>query len=416
LAESEERFRALFEGAPIGISVVDLAGKEVASNKAYRDLVGIGATDELSVDTLLAFTNPSTREHDRVLFERIASGALAHSHHETEYARRDGASVWVDVSTFLQRDRFGKPRFVISMAVDITDQKRLEKQLRQAQKMETVGRLAGGIAHDFNNLLTVIEGYCDLILHDQSADTLVRTRTEHVDHAAHKAASLTHQLLAFSRQQVLQPKVFNLNALISDSGKMLSRLIGEDIEVNIRLAPNLGTVLADPSQIEQVVFNLAVNARDAMPDGGKLAITASNVALDQTFVDSHVGATPGQYVLLEVCDTGTGMDSETMAQIFDPFFTTKDLGKGTGLGLSMVYGIVKQSNGYIEVISEPGKGATFRVFLPRVDSAADSIRPENSKAELHPGNETVLLVEDDEEVRTLVADVLRSHGYKVLSA
>jgi len=416
LADSEERFRALFEGAPIGISILDLAGREVASNKAYRDLLGIGPEDAINKDKLLSFTNSAAREDQRLLFERIASGELVRSQSEVEYMRNDGVAVFVDLSTFLQRDHFGKPQFVISMALDISDRKRLEKQVRQTQKMETIGRLAGGVAHDFNNLLTIIVGYCDLIITDASASTEILTRTTQVDKAAKKAAALTHQLLAFSRQQILQPRSFNLNALISDSGKMLARLIGEDIEVNVSLAPNLGTVLADPGQIEQIVFNLSLNARDAMPDGGKLSIATSNAEIDEEFVQAHVGARPGRYVMLAVRDTGVGIDDATMAHIFEPFFTTKELGKGTGLGLSMVYGIVKQSNGYLDVQSELGKGTEFRIYLPRIDRQPDAAIAEAETRRERSGSEGILLVEDDPDLRKLVSDLLTSQGYNVAVA
>ncbi|HWZ96800.1 MAG TPA: ATP-binding protein [Candidatus Dormibacteraeota bacterium] len=416
LAASEQRLRALFEGSPIGISILDLDGKEIASNEAYRTLVGVDSTEELNLDTLMALTAPETREQDRASFHELASGKTMEARREKKYIRRDGKAVWVDLSAFLQKGPSGKPMFVIAMAINITERKYLEEQLRQSQKMETIGRLAGGVAHDFNNLLTVIKGHSDLVMDNYPNDAPLRTRISHINRAAGRAASLTHQLLAFSRQQVLQPKPLNLNALVSESGKMLARLIGENIEISLSAAAGLGTVLADPGQIEQVILNLVVNARDAMPSGGKLSIVTANVELDEEFAKAHVGARAGQYVLLSVTDTGIGMGEETLVHIFEPFYTTKELGKGTGLGLSMVYGIVKQSNGYIGVTSRLGKGTTFSVYLPRIDAPVEETRQEVELPEKASGNETILIVEDDPEVRALASEVLSTSGYSVLTA
>jgi len=288
-------------------------------------------------------------------------------------------------------------------------------QLRQAQKMEAIGRLAGGIAHDFNNLLTVIRGYSRLLL-DRATGHEFRGGLARIDDAADRAAALTSQLLAFSRRQVLQPKVFNLNTLVQDLEKMLRRLIGEDVEMRTVLAADLGQIRADRSQLEQVIMNLVVNARDAMPKGGKLTVETFNVFLDEAYAAHHQSVQPGRYALLAVSDTGAGIAPENLVRIFEPFFTTKELGKGTGLGLSMVYGIVKQSGGYIWVYSEPGRGTSFKIYFPLVDAPVESLSAEESQASGGQGNETILLVEDDEQVRDLSSEALSASGYKVLVA
>ena len=296
------------------------------------------------------------------------------------------------------------------------ERKQLEQQLRQAQKMEAIGQLTGGIAHDFNNMLTVIIGYSELMLQKLKADDSLRSDIEQIKEAGERASSLTRQLLAFSRKQVLQPKVFDLNAVLTNMDRMLQRLIGEDIHLVTVPAPGLGRVRADPGQIEQVIMNLAVNARDAMPHGGKLTIETANVELDNAYAREHVSVRPGSYVMLAVSDTGCGMDAATQAQIFEPFFTTKEVGKGTGLGLSTVFGIVKQSEGYVWVYSEVGRGTTFKIYLPRVEAAVETVEPSGETARPARGSETILLVEDDHAVRTLIRSTLQAHGYTVLEA
>jgi signal transduction histidine kinase/ActR/RegA family two-component response regulator len=291
-----------------------------------------------------------------------------------------------------------------------------EEQLRQAQKLEAIGMLAGGIAHDFNNLLTVIGGYSDLTLVQLREEDPLRSNINEVKKAAERAAGLTRQLLAFSRKQVLQPKVLDLNAVVSELEKLLRRLIGEDIGFRTVLESTLGSVKADPGQIEQIIMNLAVNARDAMPRGGKLTIETKNVDLDEYYAKKHIAVIPGPYVMLAVSDTGTGMDQQTQARIFDPFFTTKETGKGTGLGLSTVYGIVKQSGGNIWVYSEVGRGTTFKVYLPRVDEGAEEYKRSAETQVDFRGPETVLVAEDEEMVRKLACKVLEMSGYRVLEA
>jgi len=295
------------------------------------------------------------------------------------------------------------------------ERQQLEVQLRQAQKMEAVGRLAGGVAHDFNNLLNVIMGYGELLLERLAEDDPSRSKIVEIRSAAERAASLTRQLLAFSRNQVIQPRILDLNVLLAEMEKMLRRLIGEDVELSTRRPQGLDRVKADPGQIEQILMNLVVNARDAMPDGGKLAIEVANVDLDDAFVRSHPGSRPGRFVIIEVSDSGMGMDAEVQSHIFEPFFTTKEAGKGTGLGLATVYGIVKQNDGYIEVESAPGRGATFRVYLPRVEAPAEKARPE-ATGEPPRGTETILVVEDEPVVRGLIQEILTEYGYTVLVA
>jgi signal transduction histidine kinase/ActR/RegA family two-component response regulator len=299
---------------------------------------------------------------------------------------------------------------------EVAERKLAEEQLRQAQKMEAVGKLAGGVAHDFNNLLTVINGQTELSLRRISQNDPMYHKLEAIKGAGEQAASLTRQLLAFSRKQVLQPKVLDLNKVIFETNKILQRLIGEDIDLLIGLGPDLGKIKADPSQIEQVLMNLAVNARDAMPQGGKLTIETNNVLIDEEYVSHHFSVHPGRYVVLAVSDTGCGMDEATQSHIFDPFFTTKEVGRGTGLGLSTVYGIVKQSGGNIWVYSEVGRGTTFKIYLPCVESNPVEQKINVEDTNLHIGTETVLLVEDEERVRDMTKEILQESGYQVLEA
>jgi len=311
---------------------------------------------------------------------------------------------------------FGGKQCHLSVILDVSEQIRLEEQLRRVQRIEAIGRLSGGIAHDFNNLLTVVLGYSRILLDALKDNPGLRVSVERIDEAAGKAATLTRQLLAFSRQQVLQPKVLNLNTLVINLEDILRRLIGEDIDIRVVTAPNLAMVRADPNQIEHAVMNLAVNARDAMPEGGKLTLETANVFLDEDYAKEHVGVKPGPYVLLSVSDTGVGMQAETLRHIFEPFFTTKGPGKGTGLGLSMVYGTIKQSGGSIWVYSEPGKGTTFKMYLPQVDATSESSFEQQPLSPNVGGKETILLVEDDPGVRQLARTILTSAGYTVLVA
>ncbi len=309
----------------------------------------------------------------------------------------------------------GRP-CLLTVSRDITERKRLEEQLYQAQKLESVGRLAGGVAHDLNNVLTVIIGHSQMALRGLPEGAPLRGRVEEISLAGERAAALTQQLLAFSRKQVIQPRPIDLNAVVVEMNKMLRSLLRENIEMVTRLDPELGQVMSDPGQINQVLMNLMVNASDAMPDGGRLIIQTSNAELDRNFADEHPDVTPGPYVLLEVSDTGAGMDENVQQHIFEPFFTTKDVGEGTGLGLSTVYGIVRQSRGWIGVSSEPGKGTTFQIYLPRVDVPVEPEKVVARGGGPRQASETVLLVEDQEDVRKLARSVLETSHYRVLEA
>ncbi|MCI0353442.1 MAG: PAS domain S-box protein [Acidobacteria bacterium] len=349
--------------------------------------------------------------------EHCARAVAEKRDHAFEYRMMaaDNRIVWLrDMVNVVEEDhKVGRLR---GLMVDVTEQREMEQQLRQAQRMEAVGQLAGGVAHDFNNLLMVIRGYCELMLDRLEPGSTVRNQAEGVMQAAQRAITVTRQLLAFSRKQVLSPRVLDLNAVVGNIGKMLLRLIGEDVKLELVKAPDLGRVKADPGQIEQVIVNLAVNARDALPNGGKLTIETRNVELDNVYARHHISVQPGPYVLLAVTDNGTGMDEETCSRIFEPFFTTKEQGKGTGLGLATVYGIVKQSGGYIWVYSEVGQGTTFKVYLPRVPDAAESEAVAGARTKPALASETVLLVEDEEGVRKVVRGFLEARGYRVLEA
>ena len=336
---------------------------------------------------------------------------------------QNGQEMWVHTIKTPIKDAEGKIKRLLGIFWDITEQKKgeekrvaLQEQLYQSQKMEAIGRLAGGIAHDFNNLLTVIKGYSQLSLIETKEGDPLRGNIEEIKKAADRAADLTHQLLAFGRRQIMEMKVLDLNILLQNLDKMLRRVIGEDIELVTVLAEDLGRVKTDPGQIEQMVMNLSVNARDAMPEGGKLTIETANVDLDGAYARNHVAVTPGRFVMISVSDTGVGMTPEVRDRVFEPFFTTKEKGKGTGLGLSTVYGIVKQSDGNIWVYSEPGKGTTFKIYLPRVDEPLEELGERVEVKEIPRGTETILVVEDEEDVRKLAVRILERQGYKVLEA
>ena len=331
-----------------------------------------------------------------------------------QHKRKDGKCFEVDVVSHKLEYAGRSVRLVV--AQDVSERLLLEGQLRQAQKMEAIGRLAGGVAHDFNNLLMVIKGHTELLLNRLPPADHVTRKVEQIDRSADRATALTRQLLAFSRMQVLQPRPMNLNSVVQEMANLIPRLIGEDIELIVRSSTDLGTIRADASQMEQIIMNLAVNSRDAMPKGGRFTIETSNVELDNLYRAAHPVVQPGKYVLLAVSDTGTGMDAETQAHIFEPFFTTKEQGKGTGLGLATVYGVVKQSGGFIWVYSELGKGTTFKIYLPRVDEPAASIPVIHIPNRLARGTETVLLAEDEQDVREVTREFLESAGYTVLEA
>ena len=404
--ESERRYRELFENANDLVFTLDLDGRITAINRAGERITGYSREELLG----------------RPVTDLLASGAeaweLETPFQESAIQAKDGRRIPVEIASRLIEDASG-PVGVQGIARDVSDRRELEEQLRQAQKMEAVGQLAGGVAHDFNNLLTAIMGYGEVALahaDKPSPDGKLRDAVEQIGLAADRASALTRQLLAFSRKQILQPEIVKFDALVSEVDPMLRRLIGEDVEVVTVYGPGIGRVKADPGQISQVLMNLVVNARDAMPNGGTLTIETANADVDEAAA-RVTGGQPGEYVVLSVSDTGEGMDEEVKSRLFEPFFTTKEQGKGTGLGLAMTYGIVKQSGGFITVDSEPGQGAAFRIYLPRVAPPAEPEEaPEAAPAGVVEGSETVLLVEDEDIVRNLVAEILGTAGYTVLGA
>jgi signal transduction histidine kinase/FixJ family two-component response regulator len=336
---------------------------------------------------------------------------------EQRYLRKGGGAVWVRRSVSLVCDPAGRPVRLIALVQNMSEQRRLEEQCRQAQKMEAIGRLAGGVAHDFNNLLTVITGYGQIVLDRLPAHDRDRELVVEITRAGERAAALTRQLLVFSRRQIVSPRVLDVKELLIDIDKLLRRLIGEDVELVTTSAPDLWPIKADAGQLEQALMNLAVNARDAMPRGGKLTIETHNIHLDSTYAGTRPEVAPGPYVLVAVSDTGTGMSSDVRAHLFEPFFTTKEPGRGTGLGLATVYGIVKHAGGHIDVYSEPDIGTTLKLYFPRCEEGRKSIaRLSPSLAPMPIGRETILLVEDEEAVRVLGRHILRQCGYQVLEA
>jgi two-component system cell cycle sensor histidine kinase/response regulator CckA len=412
LTESEANYRVLFERHPNPLWVYDLeTAAFLAVNEAAVRQYGYSRAEFLGMT--LEAVRPSedvdrARAHRSTLEEGLVEAG------EWRHRKKDGTIIDVDITRHTLPFA-GRPA-ALAIARDITQRKSLEAQLLQARKMEAVGRLAGGVAHDFNNLLTAILGSAELLLEGLGRDNPEREEAEEIRKAALRAADLTRQLLAFSRQQVLAPQVLDLNEVVANMDKMLRRVIGEDIDLRTVPSGDLHAVRADRGQLEQVVMNLAVNARDAMLTGGKLTIETANVELDEAYAREHAVVKPGRYVMLAVSDTGVGMDAKTQARIFEPFFTTKPKGKGTGLGLATVYGIVKQSDGYIWVYSEPGRGTTFKIYLPRVGDAAVPAKAIPASTPSLRGSETILLVEDQDEVRRLARRVLEARGYVVLVA
>src|SRR6266478_6289010 len=413
LARSESNFRSLVTNAPYGICRCDSRGHLVDANPAL-----VASLRYESAADLIG-RNLSTLYADGQQWFGLADHLRTHEEFEGligEWTRKDGSTAAVRLSGRAITDEAKNVTFEI-FTEDVTERRALEQQLRQAQKMEAIGRLAGGIAHDFNNLLMVISGYSEFLLERLGPEPTLRGHAQEIANAAERATSLTRQLLAFSRKQMLAPKVVDLNAVVTENLKMLTRLIGEDIDLVMVPSSDIGAVKADPGQIEQVVMNLAVNARDAMPHGGKLTIETANVKLDANYARFHSEVKPGDYVMLAISDTGMGMDTETQTHIFEPFYTTKGL-KGTGLGLSTVYGIVKQSEGYIWVYSETGKGTTFKIYLPRVGATVDTEAAQTAAPSQQPGQgrETILLVEDEENLRQLTRQSLENQGYRVIDA
>ncbi len=420
LRKSEAKFQDLFDEAPVGYQEIDSEGRIIRINRTELDMLGYTAEEMFGRYVWDFITDEGSRQKVRgKLAGTIASGIAF----ERPFQRKDGTTFPAVMQDRVLRNSEGKITGIRATVQDVTERRRteeekalLQEQLRQSQKMEAIGKLAGGVAHDFNNLLTVIHGYSELMLNSLDQESRLRQDVQEIINASERASSLTRQLLAFSRKQVLQPKVLDLNAHVSNMDKMLRRMIGEDVELVTLLTKDLGRIKADPGQIEQAILNLAVNAKDAMLSGGKLTIETANVKLDENYARSRIGVTPGDYVMLSMSDTGVGMAPETKERIFEPFFTTKEKGKGTGLGLSTVYGIVQQSGGNIWVYSEPGLGTTFKIYLPRIEEGTESLRPAAISTKCLQGSETILLVEDEEMVRKLACTVLEKNGYTVLEA
>jgi len=413
LRRSEARSRSLILSAAFGICRCTLGGRFLDVNPALINMLGHGSVEDLlQLDVRReVFVNP--QELDRLAEDYRRTGSL--NGVEVQWRRKDGGVIIVRLSGCAATITDEPEEVWELIAEDITDRRQLEEQLRQAQKMDAVGRLAGGVAHDFNNLLMVINGYTEVLLEQLEKGSAMHHQVQSIQQAADRAATLTRQLLAFSRKQLLELKVVDVNTVIGDMERLLRPLIGENIELVTRLSTETGHTRADASQLEQVIMNLVVNAKDAMPEGGKLTVQSSDVTVRHNFGE-HRFIQPGRYAVISVADTGHGMDKETQSRIFEPFFTTKEKGKGTGLGLSTVYGIVKQSNGYVFAQSDLGAGTTFYVYLPRVEDSAEELSPAKSQQNDAGGCETVLLVEDEESVRELVRVTLVSRGYNVLEA
>jgi len=413
LSRSESNFRSLVTNAPYGIFRCDTTGTLLDVNPAFINILGYSSENELIGNTLESLS--SHQQEWRNLSSQFASlhniaGFVI------DFTRKDGSAAVMRLSGRAIRENSSSSIYEL-FAEDVTENRALEQQLRQSQKMEAIGRLAGGIAHDFNNLLMVISGYCEFLLERIGPDPVLRGPAQEINNAAERATSLTRQLLAFSRKQMLDPKILDLNAVVTENLRMLTRLIGEDIDLVMVPGTDLGAVKADPGQVEQVIMNLAVNARDAMPHGGKLTIETSNLTVDESYGRVHAGVNPGEYVMLAISDTGSGMDTETQSHIFEPFFSTKGT-KGTGLGLSTVYGIIKQSGGYIWVYSELGKGTTFKVYLPRITETQELVALQPPHIDPGPAlpDETILLVEDETNLRRMARQYLENQGYAVLEA
>jgi PAS domain S-box-containing protein len=420
LKESEKRFRELFDYAPVGYHELNREGIITRVNRTEAELLGYGI-DEMIGRPIWDFIVEEENVKE-IFFDKISGKIPPNPAYERRYKKKDGTLLIAIAGDRLLRDEKGEITGIRVTVQDITELKKkeqeissLQEQLRQAQKMEAIGRLAGGIAHDFNNILSVIKGMCHLSLLDLREEDPLYSNIKEIDRSVDRAADLTRQLLAFSRKQVMEMRVMDLNEVVMGLEKMLRRIIGEDIELITYLSEGLGRVRVDPGQIEHVIINLVVNARDAMPHGGKLTIETVNVELDEEYAKRHIAVKPGAYVMLSISDTGVGMTKEVQERVFEPFFTTKEMGRGTGLGLSTVYGIVKQSGGNIWVYSEVGKGTTFKIYLPRVDEPLDERRKEVI-GEIPCGSETILVVEDEMAVRKLAVRLLEKLGYKVLEA
>lgn len=414
LASSEEQFRAFFRDSPIGLYRVTPAGEFLMTNPALLTILGFDSREELQAAIDSAPQSVVDADRRQFLAQLAATNEILHR--DAAWRRRDGSPLQVRESARAFRDGAGRIMRVDGSIEDITQHRQLEERYQQAQKVQAIGQLAGGVAHDFNNILTVITGYSQILLSKPGFSEEDRRSFTNIRDAGDRAASLTHQLLAYSRKQRLQPRIIHLNAITAEMDSMLQRLVGENIRIRTIAVSGLAAVKADPSQIQQVVMNLVVNARDAMPGGGQLTIETANVTLGDDYSRTHPDVASGNYVMLAVSDTGTGMTAEVMARLFEPFFTTKAPGYGTGLGLATCHGIVKQSGGHIVPYSEVGHGTTFKVYLPSVESGSVSAAAEPAPAVHHGTGESILLVEDDRTVREFGCKVLESLGYRVIPA
>ncbi len=396
-----------------GLGLFDLEGKIIFVNESFLDTFGYEREEVIGRNIEFFFSPFIGYDFQLNILPASINGGW---NGELRAKRKDGKEITVFMSTSTVKDDAGQPVVVVAVLSDITLRKQLEAQLRQSQKMEAIGQLAGGVAHDFNNLLTVIEGYIDLLKNKLENEQSVVNYINQMKKATERAVSLTRQLLTFSRRQVVQPKIIDINQTIKELSKMLNRLIGEHIELITNLNPKIWHIKVDPNQIEQVILNLVVNARDAMPEGGELIIETDQIKLDRSYNRFHPDVKPGDYVVINVTDTGIGMSEEVQQRIFEPFFTTKEKGKGTGLGLATVYGIVKQSNGHISVYSEVGKGTTFKIYFPAIKAKSYAENEENEGRHSKGRGEYILVVEDEYLVRELICDTLRNLGYNVLEA
>jgi PAS domain S-box-containing protein len=428
LRESEKRYRMIVENMQDTITLLDMNLQQLYQSPSEIRVTGYTPEEIMKIPIEQQITPESLERAMKVLseeFEKEFSSEPVDPHRsimiEVESYRKDGGTVWLEETVTFNRDESGKPIGILLSGRNITERKKAEQerdrlaaQLLHSQKMETVGRLAGGVAHDFNNMLNVILGYTDLARMRLPMENPIYSDLMEIEKAATRSRDLTAQLLAFSRKQIISPRVIDLNALISETQKAITRLIGEDIDLKFYPGDDLWAIKFDPVQIEQILINLAVNARDAMPQGGRLLLETSNIAIDAAFSEAHLDITPGNYVLLNVSDTGTGIQKETIPFVFEPFFTTKDVGKGTGLGLATVYGIIKQNDGFISVSSEPGRGSAFKMYLPRTEEIA-TIHEKTYERPAAPGSGTILLVEDDEMVLKMVSNMLEALGYMVIA-
>jgi PAS domain S-box-containing protein len=399
----------------MGIALVGTDSRPILTNTALQKMLGYTG-EELSRMPSRDFTHPEDCAVDEELYGQLIQGTRIGYQLEKRYIRKDGQVIWARLSVSLARETQGRAIFAIAMVEDITERRQMEAQFVEAQKMEVIGQLAGGVAHDFNNIIGIIMGYSDLMLDQTSLDHEFKSKLETIRAAAERAAGLTCQLLIFSRKQTVQPVVLDLDHVVKNLDKMLRRLIDENIEMTIAPGTQIGGIKADAGYVAQVLMNLVLNARDAMPNGGKLTIATSNATLDENYARTHTGAIPGDYVMLSVSDTGTGMTDEVKAHLFKAFFTTKPEGRGTGLGLATCQTIIQQSGGHIGVYSELGKGTTFKVYFPRVEQKPQATTGPIKTAPLPRGSETLLVVEDEPAVRSLARSILEGQGYVVLSA